>query len=226
MKCDCGERFSGERCQFDKCAGQVSSCPVDCFLDGGCKCQCKADCDKAYCNQGSGTCVADIHGVSGAVGMGGKPACNCNVGYSGATCTIDECKGRCFNGGHCQKNATTVSCTCLPEFGGPRCSSRINKSDSSSSQTNSTTVDDNASHQEKKEGTTGHHIMFGLSVTIVLCLLSFGVYFALSHGYVRTFIEFAENAIGRSSTDGGVRHHTPFVFNKLEDEQGIVHNEL
>ena len=54
---------------------------------------------------------------SGKVGTGvctsldnGDVSCKCNVGFSGPTCVIDDCKGRCLNGGKCKTNETSVYC--------------------------------------------------------------------------------------------------------------------
>ncbi len=61
LKCTCSndDRFSGDRCEFDKCHNQVmaKTCPTNCTLDSSCKCLCGKECDDFYCNGNSGTCV-------------------------------------------------------------------------------------------------------------------------------------------------------------------------
>jgi len=59
LSCTCNsERFSGERCEFDKCFNEAKQCPSNCTLDASCKCLCGQECDKLYCNNQKGVCYA------------------------------------------------------------------------------------------------------------------------------------------------------------------------
>lgn len=58
LTCSCSsERFTGDRCQFDKCYGKVDKCPSNCTLSSNCECLCGTECDKSFCNA-AGTCVS------------------------------------------------------------------------------------------------------------------------------------------------------------------------
>ena len=57
-KCSDDQRFSGDRCQFDKCFNEVKAnkCPHNCTLDSSCKCLCGEKCDTYHCNH-RGVCT-------------------------------------------------------------------------------------------------------------------------------------------------------------------------
>ena len=50
------ERYSGDRCQFDKCLKKADECPANCVVNSACDCLCGEQCDKSYCNNKNGTC--------------------------------------------------------------------------------------------------------------------------------------------------------------------------
>ena len=57
ITCSCiSDKYSGDRCQFDKCSAKSKDCPVDCFVNDNCECLCADKCDKSYCSNGNGTC--------------------------------------------------------------------------------------------------------------------------------------------------------------------------
>ena len=61
--CKCtSERFSGERCEFDKCFDKINTCPANCTLDAQCKCLCGQECDAYYCNNKKGMCYENTKG--------------------------------------------------------------------------------------------------------------------------------------------------------------------
>jgi integrin beta 2 len=99
-KCKCNERYTGDRCQFDKCIKEASQCPPNSTLNSACKCLRGADCDSFYCNNKNGTCFSD----------NGQLACKCRVGFSGPTCLVNECSGYCFNGGECLLTDSSYYC--------------------------------------------------------------------------------------------------------------------
>ena len=56
VNCKCvSDRFSGNRCQFDKCSNVARDCPANCVVNSLCECLCEEKCDKSYC-KGRGTC--------------------------------------------------------------------------------------------------------------------------------------------------------------------------
>ena len=46
------KRFTGERCEFDKCYMDIKEkkCPSNCTLDSSCKCLCGEECDNFLCH--------------------------------------------------------------------------------------------------------------------------------------------------------------------------------
>ena len=99
MTCSCeSARFTGDRCQFDKCFEK--KCPKNCFMNSSCDCVCGNDCNYQDCSKSNGTCYENH----------GQLACECRSGFSGAICSVDECKGYCFNGGTCVRNKASISC--------------------------------------------------------------------------------------------------------------------
>lgn len=56
--CTClDSRYTGDRCEFDRCLNARSSCPRNCSLTtSSCQCVCGPTCDTNYCN-GNGVCV-------------------------------------------------------------------------------------------------------------------------------------------------------------------------
>ena len=97
-KCDAA-RYSGDKCQFDKCIKKKDDCPAHCYMDNSCNCLCGEKCNYNYCNYNNGTCYDN----------GGKLACRCKAGYSNPICLIDDCRGYCFNGGFCQRHENSIS---------------------------------------------------------------------------------------------------------------------
>lgn len=56
LSCVCSsDRYTGDKCQFDKCFGK--KCSPNCFMNSSCDCVCNSDCDKTYCN-GKGVCTS------------------------------------------------------------------------------------------------------------------------------------------------------------------------
>ena len=61
LQCNCvdNQRFSGVRCEFDKCFKEIKEdkCGRNCTLDSSCHCLCGIECDAYHCNKQSGVCV-------------------------------------------------------------------------------------------------------------------------------------------------------------------------
>lgn len=56
LKCECkSNRFSGDRCQFDKCWNRSKKCPEHSFLGPDCQCFTENDCSEVFCNN-NGVC--------------------------------------------------------------------------------------------------------------------------------------------------------------------------
>jgi hypothetical protein len=128
LKCECSSsRFYGHKCQFDSCS-QRDECPVNCYLDSTCNCKCGFECDRIYCNRNNGTCID----ANGSVGCKFDSALyfyfkiylflvfiikiRCRPGYSGPTCRINDCKGRCFNDGECIRTENKYYCRSFSIF--------------------------------------------------------------------------------------------------------------
>lgn len=64
LTCECqNERFSGDRCEFDKCFDKRDSCPSNNFLSSNCECITGKDCDKAICNN-NGKCINENKNIT------------------------------------------------------------------------------------------------------------------------------------------------------------------
>lgn len=78
-------------------------------------------------------------------------------------------------------------------------------------------------------------LIYGLTVTIIICLCLIGIYYSFQRGYFDNINLNIFNRIrilgGQGSSSGAGTTSGPFtrtnlIFNKLEDEQNIVQNEV
>jgi hypothetical protein len=217
LSCDCAggadesdRRFTGQRCEFDKCFSQVkeAKCPANCTLDGQCKCLCNKECDSYLCNKEKGVCYEKQ----------GQVACKCNIGYSGPTCLVNECSGYCFNGGSCLTTNSTYYCSCPDHYNGTRCEHFLEP----------------VSSKNKQPGSSSSSwggFFYGFSIVLLLCGLAMAGYVLISKGYLSNVRDYFSrhslgNGHGSASSRGMEFVRTNFNFNKLEDEQSITQNEL
>lgn len=56
--CPSGNRFSGSRCEIDKCHSMLRLCSKLCWVNDYCHCKCGQDCIETFCNN-LGICVLD-----------------------------------------------------------------------------------------------------------------------------------------------------------------------
>jgi len=74
--------------------------------------------------------------------------------------------------------------------------------------------------------------MYALSITMMICLISIGGYFAVQRGLCMCFVDFFRTRSNRDEPNatynvGGFPHKkSNIIFNKLEDEQSIIRHEF
>lgn len=214
MKCSCSERFTGDKCQFDKCIHKVGECGPSSYMTDSCECVRGHECDKKYCKN-NGKCFDN----------NGQLGCKCRVGFSGPVCAIDNCKGYCFNGGECHLGHNSVSCSC-PD--GYKSDKRCGIKDIQPRKI--------ATEKEMKVPTeyrSTRIIMYALSITLFICLISIGGYISIQRGMFSFLLtSFDHKGSNNSSPSASYTRGTslPFAksnlnFNKLEeDEESIVNN--
>lgn len=213
--CKCNERFSGDRCQFDKCFAKTNECPVNCHMNEKCQCFCGQKCNENYCTN-NGVCVEN----------NGEVGCRCRAGFSNPVCLIDDCLGYCFNGGKCLRHENpishqfnSISCSCPEGF----------KSDKRCG------VKDVKPHQPEpavvpRDFRSTRIIMYALSMTLFVCLISIAGYMAIQRGFFRFLVENKPSPSSSPSVSFSRPSTFPFVkanlnFTKLEeDEQSITNS--
>lgn len=213
MKCLCNKRFTGDKCQFDTCIYQAARCEPSCYMTSSCKCQCGVACDYEYCNKNNGTCFNN----------NGELGCKCKAGFSGPVCSIDDCKGYCFNGGICKRGINSVSCICPEGF----------KSDKRCGVQDLKPIKSKQHSEVPTEYRSTRIIMYALSITLFICLVSIGGYISIQRGMFSFLLApFDNKGSPNSSPSASYTRGTslPFAnsnlnFNKLEeDEESIVNN--
>lgn len=218
-QCKCSHRFFGDRCQFDKCADKV--CPVGCYMNNSCKCFCGHLCDTNYCRN-NGTCIDND----------GQLGCKCKAGYSSPICSIDNCKGYCFNEGDCQRHEhpithhlNTISCKCPDGF----------KSDKRCGVKDLLVIKLPINSEVPREVPSDFRstkiIMYALSMTLFACLASIGGYMAIQRGMFSFLSSGTKGSpSGSSVTASYTRQSTfPFVknnlnFSKLDEDESVNMN--
>ena len=82
------------------------------------------------------------------------------------------------------------------------------------------------------EKSTLRRVIYGFSITLLICLIAIGAYYTLLKDYwlttyIRNFFSRFSFRSDGSSTNRSVHFiRTNFNFNKLDDEQSITQNEL
>ena len=91
---------------------------------------------------------------------------------------------------------------------------------------------------KQTETSTLRHVIYGFTLTLLVCLLVIGVYYSIQKGFwkqanVANFVSRFNFRNSHSGGGGGSPGHrgmqfirTNFNFNKLDDEQSITQNEL
>lgn len=186
--CKCtSTRFSGEQCQFDKCR-DVPKCGKSCYMTSECKCICGHDCSLGYCT-GNGECIGNSDR---------DVFCKCKAGYSGPTCYTDDCLGFCFNNGRCLRNNNSVSCDCPIGYkSDPRCG--VKDTEDVKGLLHQVRAKARESGPPSDFRST-RIIMYALSITLFICLISIGGYVAIQRGMLTCLLSSfeAKNAADNS----------------------------
>lgn len=170
--CDSSDgRYSGDRCQFDKCSSLLNTCPRNCVINSACECLCNEECDKYYCNNQNGTCYQDTYG---------NLACKCRVGFSSPVCYINDCSGYCFNGGTCVRGSSSIYCECPSGYEGKRCSKSVV-----------------ATVPTKYRATK--IVLYLITLSILISLIGIGVYYSIQRGYFRDLFKYKRTNSSMSS---------------------------
>lgn len=104
-----------------------------------------------------------------------------------------------------------INLSCLETYNGTRCEHFITPAEN-----------------KQTEKSAFRTVIYGFSITLLICLLSLGTYYMIQKGYLRNVSGF----ISRLRTEGSSSiRNTPIIsrgfnFNRLEDEQSITQNEL
>ena len=119
--CVCTPPWSGSTCETVTCSPACSANGTCIASGAGSRCECASGFDGETCTEELviGTCAraCDLHGSCNTT----LSVCQCDMFYSGSSCSIAECPSQCSGNGVCLGGDAVPHCECVSGFNGTGC---------------------------------------------------------------------------------------------------------